>query len=52
MHVLMIKLISHRVYLKNCFVSCVVVHYQTREVGLHFNSNQLERFDSLYYIDL
>jgi hypothetical protein len=43
----MIKLLSHKVSLKNCFESCVVVHYQTREVGLHFNSNQLQRFDSL-----
>lgn len=29
----MIKVISHKVSPKNCFESCVVVHYQTREVG-------------------
>jgi hypothetical protein len=43
----MIKLISHKVSLKNCFENCAIVHYQTREVGLHFNYNQLQRFDSL-----
>jgi hypothetical protein len=46
-HVLMIKLISHKVFLENCFESGAIVHYQTREVGLHFISNQLQRFDSL-----